>query len=66
MLLFGILKLIWPLVVLTGDRKNKGFFIRTCMAVSPGEKRVALLRWTGRKAGFQCVYTSLSETESHS
>ena len=62
-MLFRILNLIWPLAVLTGDRKNMAFFIRTCMAVWPGEKRVAVLPWTGRKAGFHCVYTSLSETE---
>ena len=63
-MLFRILKLIWPLAVLTGDRKNMVFFfIRTCMAVWPGEKRVAVLPWTSPKAGFHCVYTSLSETE---
>ena len=63
-MLFRILNLILPLAVLTGDCKNMVFFfIRTCMAVCPGEKRVAVLPWSGRKAGFHCVYASLSETE---
>ena len=46
MLLFGILKVTWPLAVLTGDRTIKVFFyilyIRTCVSVSPSEKGVAV------------------------
>ena len=34
---------MWPLAVLTGDRINEGFFfIRNCMAVLPGQKKVAV------------------------
>ena len=48
MLLFGILKVTWPLAVLTGDRTIKVFYIyiyiyiRTCVSVSPSEKGVAV------------------------
>ena len=45
---------MWPLAVLTG------FFIRKCMAVLPGRKKLAvIIKWPyyqgGRKVGFHCI-----------
>ena len=35
---------MWPLAVLTGWPHKRGFIIRKCMGVSPGQKNVAVRR----------------------